>query len=160
MLFCNYAYSTTIPYNFSVYTTIDKNSFFSYAITRFEFQPSSLLLNYNRNTKTFDEAFSNLMIETDIPQENTDLSLAIRMSENKTECTDFNQLVIDQSDKLAVIHLDEKLITLDTAVDFEFNKVIDNRKAAEYKTSIKFKSLPETAIDCRGSVTMLLEFSI
>ncbi|WP_413282541.1 hypothetical protein [Vibrio sp. MA40-2] len=160
MLFCSNAYSTVITEQFFLTTTIDKNSFFSNAITRFEFKPHALALVYNNNTKTFNEAFSDLIVETDIPKTNTDMFLAIRMTENTTQCSDFDNLVISNSDDLAIIHLEDELMSLDQPVDFQFNDVVNDSKAAKYKTSINFKSLPENAIDCSGSVTMTLEFSI
>lgn len=154
------AYSTQIPQYFPLQVQLEKNNFFSQEITRFEFVPSAILLTYNKDTDTFQDENTDLVVESTVPETDQDILLAVKMTDATTSCTGFDGNTVDDSNNLVNVFLEESEMVIDQPLDLPFNEVVLGNKAATYDTRLSFNEVPYDAIYCSGSVTMMLEFSI
>lgn len=156
----------------TVISSINKNKFFDVEITKFEFDRPELLLMFDQSKQTFRDENLRLIVETTVPEDNTDIHLAIRMSQNWSNCYNEpfgseNAVPIAGYDQIASLtFIDSAMdgsteINLDESLPFDFNDNIDGFKAAQYDTRVSFQTPISSEVQfCQGGITMTLEFAL
>lgn len=149
-----------------VKTTLSKNDFFSYAITKIEFQPDSLTAIYNKDLATFSPLQTKLLVETNIPTANSDIEHVLNLTENSMTCFDTTQQELDAAltDGLVHVKVDGTDFTAQAPMQLAFNSSYEDSgnffKQSELPFTLNFDVLPTEASVCRGRVAVVVEFNL
>lgn len=155
------AFSDPITKVLPVYTELDKNAFFSNEITRFEFVPDQLTLEYLTQENTFRQESSTIEIETDIPETEPDLLFSLILDSNQFICTKANDEIIESTDDMITFNIENNAMEIGEPVDFNFNLIDDNGlKGAKLDANFAFPKVPTSATRCAGQVNISIELTI
>lgn len=136
---------------------IDNEDFFSYQVTKFGFDESQLLVNYNRFTESFYSESTDLILETDIP---VGFSAGFELvAKNLSSVCENAAGEIVQKD-FASYWIDGEELFQDAPLHFDsFNNASrlylnDNREF-----TVNFEALPNFDVSkayCKGAATLLV----
>lgn len=145
---------------FQLVSEIDKSQFFSYQITDVAFSPSSLTLKSNTETNTFDDAYTLLIVATDIPSTDQSMKFQLFMKSNTSQCYSIDETALITPSDFAQVYIEGQPLTELEPVLMEFNQASDGVKAGEYDVKFSFGTLPEGANLCQGKLSVLAELSL
>lgn len=150
----------------TVKTTLSKNDFFSYAITKLEFQPDSLTAFFNQDLGTFAPLETQLIVETNIPTSNSDIEHVLNLTDNSMTCYDSTQQQLDAGLTEGLVHVkvDGTDFTEQTPIQLEFNSSYEDAgnffKKSALPFTLNFDVLPTGASLCQGQVAVVVEFNL
>ncbi|MBS4685848.1 hypothetical protein J4G63_01055 [Aeromonas sobria] len=147
-----------INHDFRPLTHLNKLAFYDYTITRFEFDENFIVLDFDKVEQKFKDKSVNLVIETNIPEAETDVGYKLSIDSNESICK--RDGVVMQQDFIDVL-IDDKPFVKNKMTFDSFPSVTDDG----YLKSSNVMTLTSQIINhqgllCQGSLTLLAELSL
>ncbi|MGF1907054.1 hypothetical protein [Aliivibrio salmonicida] len=143
-----------IPLVFQLTSSITQNVL-DYKITNVSFFPDSVLLKYDKDTKTFMSVDLSLNVETNIPvDEGADnFTYSLSLIENKSVCINGNDEVIESLPPN--IMLNKELLELNVPVtSLGFESEIDSFLSDKNDVTLLFEELDKSIASCSGDISV------
>ncbi|MCS0540269.1 hypothetical protein NXY55_09725 [Aeromonas veronii] len=147
-----------INHNFRPLTHLNKLEFYDYTITRFELDEHFIFLTFDKVEKKFKEQSVNLVVETNVPEAETDIGYILRLERNESICK--RDGVIMQQDFIDILIDDIPFIKNKIAFD-SFPLVTDDGYLKSNNVmTLTSQTIHHQGLLCQGNVTLLAELSL
>ena len=147
-----------INHNFRPLTHLNKLEFYDYTITRFELDEHFIVLDFDKVEQKFKDQSVNLVIETNIPEAETDIGYTLHLDSNESICK--RDGVIIQQDFIDIL-IDDKPFVKNKMTFDSFPSVTDGGylKSSNVMT-LTSQTINHQGLLCQGSATLLAELSL
>ncbi|WP_146153859.1 hypothetical protein [Photobacterium sanctipauli] len=146
-------------------TYINKAELYPYKLTLTP-KPAKLLLEFNDDTSRFEDASSQLIINTDIPESESELGFQynLRVVENQSLCRSLIQSTLDDvvAEDVMELELDgRKFDESNPSIDNPLDKLDEkNNWMGENRLTLKSRYIDGKIMECKGSVYLEAELAL
>ncbi|MGR5357995.1 hypothetical protein [Vibrio chagasii] len=154
------------PKVLNITTSLDVSELYTNSITSAKFIPDTLELTTNQGKTKFDDVYTKLRIETDIPVDFLDIPYLVTLTENTSSCTDYSGFSHVQND-FVQLTIDGQSISKGESVSYtNFNLDDSDNKYSEHEIILSFKSFKDINTTggqserCNGAIEFNIEVDI
>lgn len=145
-----------------VSTYIDKSKLYPYSLSM-ESNPSKLILNYSENLNRFNDSTSFLLVNTNIPaQESVLFYYRLNLLTNDSQCQEINSPDGTSLIDFMNVFIDGELINEGDITSLKPLDSIDESgfRIGQNQVLIRSDEINDVALKCNGEVSVLAELSI